>query len=109
MWRLLHYPPTPLSNAELQDYDTSDTSRAGAHTDYGTLTLLLQGGPELQVRNPGDGHWVNAPPIEGTIVINVGDLLSRWPNQVLVSTVHRVAAPPLRPSSSAIRTHRGAT
>lgn len=93
--RLLHYPPTPVSKAEIVDTDTRDTNRAGAHTDYGSLTLLIQGGPGLQVRDPKTGNWVNAPPIDGTIVINVGDLLSRWSNNVLVSTVHRVTAPPL--------------
>lgn len=57
------------------------------------------------MRDPGDGHWIDAPPIDGTIVINVGDLLSRWSNQVLVSTVHRVTAPSVDPNSSNNATH----
>ncbi|KAJ7597288.1 hypothetical protein C8J56DRAFT_919687 [Mycena floridula] len=69
-------------------------ARAGAHSDYGTITLLFQdsvGG--LEVQNP-QGNFVAATPIPGTIVINVGDLLSRWSNDTLRSTLHRVVAPP---------------
>ncbi|KAF9268193.1 Clavaminate synthase-like protein [Marasmius fiardii PR-910] len=87
--RLLSYPP--IKRALL---DGEGQARAGAHSDYGTLTLLFQdsvGG--LQVRNPNTGSYVAAVPIPGTIVINVGDLLARWSNDVLRSTLHRVVAP----------------
>ncbi|KAL0573114.1 hypothetical protein V5O48_008836 [Marasmius crinis-equi] len=88
--RLLSYPP--IKRLLL---DGEGQARAGAHSDYGTLTLLFQdsvvGG--LQVRNPNTGSYVAATPIPGTIVINVGDLLSRWSNDVLRSTLHRVVAP----------------
>jgi isopenicillin N synthase-like dioxygenase len=63
---------------------------AAAHSDFGALTLLMQdslGG--LQVQNK-QGRWIEAPPIEGTFVCNIGDLLERWTNKRLVSTKHRV-------------------
>jgi isopenicillin N synthase-like dioxygenase len=83
--RLLHYPAVKK---------TAHLNRAGAHTDYGSITLLFQdnkGG--LQVKNSND-EYVAAPPIEGTIVINAGDLLARWSNDIIKSTKHRVVAPP---------------
>ncbi|KAH7911550.1 hypothetical protein BJ138DRAFT_1125933 [Hygrophoropsis aurantiaca] len=88
--RLLSYPPirTSLLQGDGQ-------ARAGAHSDYGTLTLLFQdsvGG--LEVQNPHTKKYQPAPPIPGTIVINAGDLLARWSNDVLRSTLHRVVAPP---------------
>lgn len=62
--------------------------------DYGSITLLFQdnrGG--LQVKSP-TGQFVNATPIEGTIVVNAGDLLARWSNDTIKSTIHRVVEPP---------------
>lgn len=54
--------------------------RAGAHTDYGALTILKSGGPGLQVMSRG--QWVDVPylPHENTFVINIADLMSRWTN-----------------------------
>ncbi|KAJ3110996.1 hypothetical protein HDU96_006096 [Phlyctochytrium bullatum] len=88
--RLLHYPEVPVSV-----FDNDGQARAGAHTDYGSITLLFQddrGG--LQVQSPDTGAWIQATPIPGTIVINAGDLLSRWSNDVIRSTNHRVVSPP---------------
>lgn len=68
--------------------------RAGEHTDYGSITLLFQdsrGG--LQVKSPS-GQFVDATPIEGTVVVNAGDLLARWSNDTIKSTLHRVVEPP---------------
>ncbi len=81
--RLLHYPPHPGR------FDGSAYG-AGAHTDYGNLTLLAQdtvGGLEVRKR---DGSWTVVPPAAGTFVCNIGDCLMRWTNDVYVSNAHRV-------------------
>lgn len=84
--RLLHYPPAEaVSEGQLG---------AGAHTDYGTLTVLFQdhvGGLEVQTL---EGEWIPAPPIPGTVVINTGDLIARWSNDCFKSTPHRVVPSP---------------
>ncbi len=80
--RMLHYPPLQPGN--------SSQMGAGAHTDYGMLTLLFQddqGGLEVQAE---DGGWLPVPPRSGSVVINAGDLLQRWTNDVYRSTRHRV-------------------
>jgi isopenicillin N synthase-like dioxygenase len=81
--RLLHYPPHPGR------FDGS-VYGAGAHTDYGNLTLLAQdtvGGLEVRKR---DGTWAMVPPMPGTFVCNIGDCLMRWTNDIYVSNAHRV-------------------
>jgi len=90
--RLLSYPA--IKTDILQN---EGQARAGAHSDYGTITLLFQdsvGG--LEVQNPHTGEFIPATPIPETIVVNVGDLLARWSNDVLRSTLHRVVAPPAK-------------
>ena len=79
----VYYPPHPAQGAD-------DTFGVAPHTDYGCITLLWQdevGGLEVQTRS---GDWVPAPPIPGTLVINIGDLLARWSNERYRSTPHRV-------------------
>ncbi|WP_028241120.1 isopenicillin N synthase family dioxygenase [Stutzerimonas azotifigens] len=70
--------------------------RAGAHSDYGSLTILAAedkpGG--LQVCNAA-GEWVDVPILPDCFIINIGDLLARWTNDTWVSTLHRVVNPPL--------------
>jgi isopenicillin N synthase-like dioxygenase len=80
--RLLHYP-APSRGSDPQ-------TGAGAHTDYGNLTLLATddvGG--LEVRKRG-GQWIEAPVVPGAFIVNIGDCLMRWTNDVYVSTPHRV-------------------
>ena len=63
---------------------------AAPHTDFGMITLLAQdpiGGLELKKR---DGEWIAAPYIDGTLVVNIGDLFQRWTNDLYVSNPHRV-------------------
>jgi isopenicillin N synthase-like dioxygenase len=91
--RLLHYPP--VSKRVFKD--NPGQVRAGEHSDYGSITLLFQdnvGG--LEVKSP-KGTFVRATPIENTIVVNAGDLLSRWSNDEIKSTNHRVVQPPAKP------------
>jgi isopenicillin N synthase-like dioxygenase len=81
--RLLHYPPHPAGAAFNQ-------LGAGAHTDWGSITMLLQddcGGLEIQNTN---GDWIRATPVPGTLVINLGDMMQRWTNDIYHSTLHRV-------------------
>jgi isopenicillin N synthase-like dioxygenase len=80
---IIRYPPQP------EDLGVEQFGVA-PHTDYGCLTLLWQdqvGGLEVQTR---EGEWVTAHPIENTLVVNVGDLLTRWTNEGFKSTPHRV-------------------
>lgn len=86
----------PLSRASYVYYpaqpDTmgKDQFGVGPHTDFGVLTVLCQddvGG--LQVEN-AQGEWVEAPPVPGSLVVNVADLLARWTAGAYKSTPHRV-------------------
>jgi isopenicillin N synthase-like dioxygenase len=82
--RLLHYPsqPGPFDETRMG---------TGAHTDHECFTILNQDSVQaLQVRNHG-GRWIDAPPIPGTFVVNVGDQMARWTNGAFASTLHRVA------------------
>jgi isopenicillin N synthase-like dioxygenase len=81
--RALNYP-------EQRPAPQPGSIRAGEHTDYGSVTILLQdnvGGLQVKDRQ---GNWINAKPIPGTFVINLGDLMQRWSNDEFISTLHRV-------------------
>jgi isopenicillin N synthase-like dioxygenase len=80
--KLLHYPAPPVGSAP--------RTGAGEHTDYGNLTLLATddvGGLEVRARN---GEWIEAPVVPGAFIVNIGDCLMRWTNDIYVSTPHRV-------------------
>jgi isopenicillin N synthase-like dioxygenase len=81
---IINYYP-PLDRATLKKTQWSFSP----HTDYGSFTLLSQdalGG--LQVRNSA-GQWIDVPPVAGTFVVNVGDLLATWTNDLYTSNLHR--------------------
>lgn len=73
-----------------ESLDKGEIEGLGKHTDMSCITILYQddiGG--LQVRSKG-GEWVNITPNEGTLVVNIGDLLQAWSNGRLRSSEHRV-------------------
>lgn len=78
--RLVHYPHNP---------DARDGLGIGAHTDYECFTLLKPTAPGLEVLN-GAGEWIDVPPVPGTFVVNIGDLLELWTSGAFVATSHRV-------------------
>ncbi|WP_372626103.1 isopenicillin N synthase family dioxygenase [Arsukibacterium sp.] len=83
--RPIHYPP-------IKDTAT-ESIRAGQHEDINLITLLVgsnEAGLEILRR---DGSWLPVTTIEGTIVVNIGDMLQRLTNHVLPSTTHRVVNP----------------
>lgn len=81
--RMLRYPPHPPGADER-------TFGAGAHTDWGALTLLAQDGHGgLEVALP-DGSWLAAPPLPGAFIVNLGDMMPRWTNGLYRSSLHRV-------------------
>ncbi|GMH32693.1 hypothetical protein BSKO_00527 [Bryopsis sp. KO-2023] len=80
--RLLKY------SSEVSD-PTKGIFAAGAHSDYGMLTILANDDvPGLQINIKGT--WTDVQPIPGTFIINIGDMLERWTNGKFMSTVHRV-------------------
>lgn len=89
MMRVLRYPR-----------QTSDPLpgqlRAGAHSDYGSMTILRKelSDRSLEVKNKA-GDWVGVPVVEGAFIVNIGDLMQQWTNDTWTSTVHRVVNPML--------------
>jgi isopenicillin N synthase-like dioxygenase len=78
--RLLHYPYDP---------GAADMAGIGAHTDYECFTLLRPTSPGLEVLNGAD-EWIDVPPRDDALVVNIGDLLELWSNGYFVATTHRV-------------------
>lgn len=83
--RLLHYPPVDVM------HDPGDLPPGcGAHSDYGYLTILAQddqGGLQVQALS---GEWQSVPPVDGTFVCNIGEMMARWTNDRFRATTHRV-------------------
>jgi len=93
--RLLHY--LPMDSAKPEDFQGW---RAGAHTDFDCLTLLHQkvgqGGLQLCPGKEAETEeiaWTEVEPAEGVITCNIGDMLMRWSDDQLLSTLHRVRMP----------------
>ena len=89
--RLLRYPPNPRAAAMAKTQPG-----CGAHSDYGYLTILAQdevGG--LQVQNRA-GRWIDAKPVPGAYVCNIGDMMAQWTNDRFAATQHRVVSSPDR-------------
>ena len=89
------YLDEPLATLRLLRYSggTGPGIGAGAHTDYGSITVLYSDGePGLQVQ-PRGKDWVDVPSIPGAFIINIADCLMRWTNDIYVSTPHRVLIP----------------
>jgi isopenicillin N synthase-like dioxygenase len=85
LFRIFNYPPPA----------DSTLWGVGEHTDYGLLTILLQddaGGLEVKSRS----RWVPAPPVPGSFVCNIGDMLDRMTGGFYRSTPHRVRNPASR-------------
>ena len=123
--RLVHYYPLEKdaqSNTNKLSHDQGKPEpiartrvvRAGAHTDYGALTILAAQDEGLEVLlqdttvAASDGYmegedddsnkknktrWYPVPLIPGAFVVNLGDLMQRWTNNEWVSTMHRVIMP----------------
>lgn len=91
--RLLHYPARDTATTA-PTHNNPDVFGAGAHTDYGLLTLLFQRDVSgLQVLS-ADDTWLDIPPRKDAVVVNCGDLLERWSNGRYRSTLHRVKRMP---------------
>jgi isopenicillin N synthase-like dioxygenase len=85
--RLIHYPEQ--SGPEQSGGDVADVPGMGAHSDYECFTLLLATAPGLEVMNQA-GEWIDAPPVPGALVVNIGDMMEFWSGGEFVATSHRV-------------------
>lgn len=80
----IRYPPVQRA------HDKERPLGAGAHTDFGCLTLLLQRDEAgLEIELP-DGEWLSVPCAPNHVTVNIGDMMARWTNNLYASTRHRV-------------------
>lgn len=95
--RAIGYPPLPervINGGD--DDDSSGGVSCGAHSDYGCVTLLLaddtKGALQAWVEDgPGkEGRWINVDPVEGCVIVNIGDMMERWSGGRWKATRHRV-------------------
>lgn len=93
--RILHYPAQ-------EDAPEEGQLRCGAHTDFGSHTILLAddapGGLQVLTRS---GEWIDAIPPANGFIINIGDMMKMWTNDRWQSNTHRVANPPHNKRSGA--------
>ena len=98
--RLLNYPA-------LSEAPAPGQLRAGAHTDYGTVTVLLAGdapgGLEVLVPSRTGDRWTAVPVVAESLIVNLGDAMARWTNDRWRSTLHRVVTPPTSVASTSRR------
>ena len=83
MLRLLHYPPQ-------RPDESGEHIGTRGHTDTGVITILAQdevGGLEVLLKS---GEWVTAPPVKGSYIINLGEVMKSWTDGVFSATPHRV-------------------
>ncbi len=83
MLRVLHYPPQAPD-------DSTESIGTRAHTDTGVFTILAQdtvGGLEILTKG---GEWITVPPIPGSYVVNIGEMMKAWSDAIFTSTPHRV-------------------
>lgn len=86
------YPTSQLRMLRYIENDmdaTKDIVGIDAHSDFECFTILLQGAPGLQVMT-ADDVWVEAPPIPGCFIVNIGDIFEAWSGGQFKSTQHRV-------------------
>jgi isopenicillin N synthase-like dioxygenase len=84
---LLYYPPLARAPQLGQLH-------AGAHTDYGSLTILQRGETAGGLEVLSGDRWLTVPDIPGSFVVNLGDLMQDWTGGAWRSTLHRVVNPP---------------
>jgi len=73
---------------------TEEAARSGEHTDFGTITILMNWLGGLQIRLPDTGEWVYVKPVPGSAIVNLGDALVKFTAGLLRSNIHRVVPPP---------------
>lgn len=90
--RHINYPTSQLRMLRYVENDlppSNDVVGIDAHSDFECFTILLQGGPGLQVMN-ADDYWIEAPPLPGCFIVNIGDIFETWSGGQFKSTQHRV-------------------
>ena len=91
--RFIQSSPHPFDN---------ELAKQGEHTDFGTLTILMNWLGGLQIRHPQSGDWVYVKPVPGSAIVNLGDACVKFTAGILRSNVHRVV-PPLPPQDGMVR------
>jgi len=97
---MIHYPPLPAAAGDSEQQQQQQQQQQlgiGEHTDFECFTLLaMEAGGEagLEILHPVTRQWQRVPaPADDAFVLNVGDMLSRWSDDELRSTVHRAVSP----------------